>query len=121
MNLRAIREIARERGFNPGRLIKVEFIRCIQREEGNFDCYGTALSGYCDQYGCLWREDCLDLKPAENRKPAKKAEKAASVKAEKSDKKKITAKPESPKGKGGKKTKAEKAAKPTKSTAKSRV
>jgi hypothetical protein len=37
---------------------KKELIRAIQRKEGNFDCFGTAVN-YCDQFNCLWRQDCL--------------------------------------------------------------
>lgn len=40
-------------------LTKIEIIRTIQHAEGNFDCYGTAVSGDCDQSGCRWREDCV--------------------------------------------------------------
>jgi hypothetical protein len=36
----------------------VELIRRIQRAEGNFDCFGTAID-YCDQSQCCFREDCL--------------------------------------------------------------
>jgi len=38
---------------------KENIIRAIQRAEGNFECFGTAVSGNCDQMNCLWREDCL--------------------------------------------------------------
>ncbi len=61
MNMQGIREIAKGRGFSPGRLRKVELVRMLQREEGYFDCYATAYAGYCNQTGCLWREDCLAL------------------------------------------------------------
>ena len=40
-------------------LSKAELIRRIQRAEGNFDCFGSASSGFCDQTNCLWRDDCL--------------------------------------------------------------
>lgn len=36
-----------------------ELIRKIQRKEGNFGCFGTALN-YCDQSQCCFREDCLN-------------------------------------------------------------
>ena len=42
-----------------------EVIRAIQRAEGNFDCYGTAVEGECDQEECLWREDCFNESIAE--------------------------------------------------------
>ena len=59
MKIQKVREIAREHGVNPGKAEKVELIKMIQREEGNFDCFATARNGVCDQYGCLWREDCF--------------------------------------------------------------
>jgi hypothetical protein len=37
---------------------KGDLIRQIQKAEGNFDCFGTA-TGYCDQWLCCFREDCL--------------------------------------------------------------
>jgi hypothetical protein len=39
-------------------LSKGELIRRIQKPEGNSDCFGTA-KGYCDQFQCFFREDCL--------------------------------------------------------------
>jgi hypothetical protein len=39
-------------------LSKAELIRRVQKAEGNFDCFGTA-KGYCDQFRCFFREDCL--------------------------------------------------------------
>lgn len=59
MKVEKIREIAREFGVRPGKLNKVELIRRIQNEEGNFDCFATATAGYCDQQTCLWRDDCF--------------------------------------------------------------
>ena len=59
MKVEQIREIAREFGVKPGKLNKVELVRRIQSEEGNFDCFATATEGYCDQQTCLWRDDCL--------------------------------------------------------------
>lgn len=60
MKLEEIRTIANTRGIRPGKLSKGELIRTIQLEEGNFDCYGTATIGECDQGGCSWRADCFD-------------------------------------------------------------
>lgn len=61
MHFMKIRKIAKERGVSPGKLSKVNLVRKIQQTEGNFDCYGTALSGECDQQDCFWREDCLEV------------------------------------------------------------
>ncbi len=38
---------------------KLDLIREIQLKEGNFPCFGTA-AGYCDQWLCYFRVDCLD-------------------------------------------------------------
>jgi hypothetical protein len=38
---------------------KQDLIKSIQRKEGNFDCFGTAASGWCDQNGCCWKVDCI--------------------------------------------------------------
>lgn len=59
MKVQEIREIAREFGVKPGRMNKIQLVRRIQNEEGNFDCFGTATDGFCDQQSCLWREDCF--------------------------------------------------------------
>ena len=61
MNIQQVKEIARDRGLKPGRLNKKDLIRFIQKQEGNFDCYGSACAGECDQHACLWREDCLRI------------------------------------------------------------
>jgi len=37
---------------------KKELIKTIQRKEGSFDCFGTAVN-FCDQSACCWRSDCL--------------------------------------------------------------
>lgn len=59
MNLKQIKEIAKSKGVKVGNVKKDELIRAIQRAEGNFDCFGTATAGECDQLNCLWRDDCL--------------------------------------------------------------
>jgi DNA-binding IscR family transcriptional regulator len=59
MTINQVREIARKQGIHTARMSKADIVRAIQRAEGNFDCFGTALDGYCDQENCLWREDCL--------------------------------------------------------------
>jgi len=61
MHIQTIRSIAKERGIKAGRITKADLIRTIQREEGNFDCFGTAFD-YCDQLQCSWRDDCLTSK-----------------------------------------------------------
>jgi len=59
MTISQVREIARKRGIRTARMAKADIVRAIQRAEGNFDCFGSAWDGYCDQATCLWREDCL--------------------------------------------------------------
>ena len=61
MNMQVIREIAKTRGVPPVNPGKIELVRTLQREEGNFDCFAKAYAGYCDQSDCLWREGCLLL------------------------------------------------------------
>ncbi len=59
MKIQDIRSLARGLGLKPKATSKAELIRELQRHEGNFDCYATALLGDCDQTECLWRKDCL--------------------------------------------------------------
>ncbi len=59
MDIKEIKRIARDHGIRAGKMKKDELIRAIQREEGNFDCFGSAHSGHCSEGGCLWRDDCL--------------------------------------------------------------
>ncbi len=60
MKIKAIQKIAKQKGVVFTGMAKSDLIRAIQRAEGNFDCYGSAGNGYCDQEGCLWRENCLE-------------------------------------------------------------
>jgi hypothetical protein len=59
MNIKQITSIARSRGVKPRKLNKSSLIRTIQLKEGNFDCYGSAYTGECDQHKCTWRDDCI--------------------------------------------------------------
>ena len=60
MKLEDVRTIAKSHGIKPYHLSKTGLIKMIQTEEGNFDCFGSAYDGVCDQANCLWREDCLE-------------------------------------------------------------
>lgn len=60
MKLDEVRSIAKSHQIKPNHLSKIELIKAIQTEEGNFDCFATANGGECDQANCLWREDCFD-------------------------------------------------------------
>lgn len=59
MNMQDIRRMAKDMNLKIGRMTKAEAVRAIQLAEGNFDCYGRADMGHCDQGDCLFREDCL--------------------------------------------------------------
>jgi hypothetical protein len=62
MNIKQITSIAKSRGIKPRKMNKTVLIRTIQLNEGNFDCYGRAYSGECDQVQCSWRTDCIGKK-----------------------------------------------------------
>jgi len=59
MTLKQVKDIAKIKGIKVGNMKKANIIRTIQKTEGNFDCFGTASAGLCDQINCLWKEDCL--------------------------------------------------------------
>lgn len=59
MKVEEIRILAKGRGLKPGRLAKTDLVRLLQKQEGNFECFATAIDGDCDQTACLWREDCF--------------------------------------------------------------
>lgn len=59
MRLNDIEKKAIKLGINFKNSSKKDLIIAIQKFEGNFPCFGTANS-YCDQFNCLWREDCLN-------------------------------------------------------------
>ena len=61
MKLAEVCVIAKSKKINPGKLSKTELIKLIQSNEGNFDCFATAYNGECDQTGCSWRADCIDV------------------------------------------------------------
>ena len=103
MHIQTIRSIANGLGIKSGKLGKTELIRSIQSAEGNFDCFGRANDGYCDQYACIWREDCLPAPVASKPKaaPVKKksaaAATAAPAKPKAASKPKAAAKPKAAK------------------------
>lgn len=66
MKLEEIRSIARSKNIKPGRVSKTVLIKSIQASEGNFDCFASASGGECDQAGCSWREDCLEISRSGN-------------------------------------------------------
>jgi hypothetical protein len=58
VTIKELQKIAKGCGLKFAGLGKAELIRTIQRAEGNFDCFGTAIE-HCDQTDCLFRKDCL--------------------------------------------------------------
>lgn len=61
MKMGKIKKMAKSLGLKISpEMKKAEVIKEIQRKEGNFDCFGTAVN-YCDQDKCLFREDCLTI------------------------------------------------------------
>jgi len=69
MKMEEIRSKAKAMGIKTARMSKGDIILAIQRAEGNFECFGAATEGVCDQMSCAWREDCL---PAPSSKKARK-------------------------------------------------
>lgn len=61
MNMQEIRAIALSHKIDFAGLSKMDIIHKLQRDEGNFDCYGSAYDGVCDQINCKWRDDCLEV------------------------------------------------------------
>jgi len=59
MNLKEIKEMAKQHSIKSAKMKKADLIRAIQKSEGNFDCFGSALSGECSQQDCMWRSDCM--------------------------------------------------------------
>jgi len=59
MKLQEIRTLARQHQIKTDGLSKADLIRRVQLQEGNFDCFASAVHNECDQQGCLWRNDCL--------------------------------------------------------------
>ncbi len=59
MNLRDIQAIALARGVKAVKMRKGDLIRAIQKAEGNFECFESDKRWNCDQFNCLWREDCV--------------------------------------------------------------
>lgn len=59
MRLSEMEKKARNLGIkDTWKFSKKDLIKNIQRAEGNFDCFGTAVKA-CDQLVCCWRVDCV--------------------------------------------------------------
>lgn len=58
MNMEEVRNHARTKGVNPGRLKKTDLIRAIQLANGDVPCYATLQRFHCSDKECLWSADC---------------------------------------------------------------
>lgn len=61
MKFNDIQKMAKRMGVNTFQMKKTDMIRMIQRVENNMECYGTLRVEYCEEWTCLWRDDCLSL------------------------------------------------------------
>jgi len=61
MKMNEIRSLSKNLGITSFGKSKSELIKEIQRKQGNFDCFGTAMD-YCDQLECIFRASCLSDK-----------------------------------------------------------
>ncbi len=52
---------AKKKNSQEALLARVEAVRLMQREEGHFDCFGRAGSGYCDQGACAHHAECMSV------------------------------------------------------------
>lgn len=66
MKMQEVRQKAKQFHISSFGKTKESLIREIQRAEGNFDCFKTALD-YCDQWACCFRADCLGDTPPRQR------------------------------------------------------
>lgn len=59
MRLNEIEKKARALGIkDTWKFSKKNLIHAIQKNEGNFACFGTT-NGSCTQVACCWRTDCV--------------------------------------------------------------
>jgi len=61
MKFNDIQKMAKGVGINTFQMKKTGMILAIQRVENNIECYGTTRVEYCEEYACLWRDDCLSV------------------------------------------------------------
>jgi hypothetical protein len=61
MNMQEVRDLAKDFGIKTSRMSKMNLIQQIQLTEGNFNCFGSATIGECDQLTCSWRSDCFSV------------------------------------------------------------
>lgn len=61
MKMADVKTKAKSLGITSGRMKKIDLIHSIQQTEGNVQCFQTGLVE-CDQYGCCWRDECMNDK-----------------------------------------------------------
>jgi hypothetical protein len=66
MKMQEVRQKAKHFHISSFGKTKESLVREIQRAEGNFDCFKTAMD-YCDQWACCFRSDCIDKTPSRRR------------------------------------------------------
>lgn len=59
MQMQEIRGLAKNLGIKTSRMSKAGLIQQIQLNEGNFNCFASAVNGECDQSQCTWLNDCF--------------------------------------------------------------
>jgi hypothetical protein len=58
MKIQDIKDIAKKKDVNAGKMKKTDLIRAIQVAEGNKACFATSSIQTCGQMTCLWSVDC---------------------------------------------------------------
>ena len=58
MAMPQIRDKAKKLGIKPGKMTKVQLIHEIQKTEGNFPCFGSAVD-FCEHSDCCFMADCF--------------------------------------------------------------
>ena len=58
MKIQDIKDIAKKKGVNAGKMNKTDLIRAIQKAEGTNACFATSSVQTCGPMNCLWRADC---------------------------------------------------------------
>lgn len=59
MHINQVRKIAKKMEINTYGMSKVVIIRTVQRWENNIPCFATERVETCNEYTCLWRDDCI--------------------------------------------------------------
>lgn len=60
MNIKQVRELAKDKGVKTGRLSKVKMVQLIQQVEGDFNSFASAINGYFGQTSCIWQTEFFE-------------------------------------------------------------